>query len=174
VKTCLILCLATIAFTFTAAASEQTFAFPKNQPLIEITIPDGWLANQEGDILQAAASESLDTLLTVRPLAATKDRGSEAIAEIKDALAEPYGDDIEYDALEEGGAENLGFYILNATAKIQSQNEGNVTVYINSIMITFPDTNELLLAQFLSTETGAQENGAAIASIISSISNAQQ
>lgn len=111
-------------------------------------------------------------MLVVKPLNATKKEGSQAVAEIKEALDKVYGENIEYDKLEEGGATNLGLCVLNATAKTHSQNEGDVTALINSIIVSFPDSEELLLVQFLSTVEGSEKNGEAIAEVIRSIKKA--
>ncbi len=48
-------------------------------------------------------------MLVLRPLNATKKQGSEAITEIKTALAEAYGDNIEYEKLEKVGRRTLAF-----------------------------------------------------------------
>lgn len=171
-KTSLALCLAALLFSLPARAGEDV-EFPKDEPLISFTIPDGWKTHEEGGVFQAAASQDLDTMLVIRPLKATKKQGSQVIAEIKETLDKTYGDAIEYDKLEEGGTSNLGFYVLNAEAKTHSANEGDVTSHINSLMITFPDSDELLLAQFLSTQAGSDANGEDIASIIHSLKKAE-
>lgn len=155
------------------ARANEEVGFPEDSPLITLTLPEGWVFKHNDGALQAAASEELDTLLIVRPLEATKKDGSAALAEIKAPLDKTYGDAIAYDKLEEGGTENLGFYILNATAKTENGAEGVATSYITSIMITFPDSDQLLLAQFLSTEKGAQENGEAILKVIQSLKKAE-
>ncbi len=164
----LLLPLVALLLAAPARANEEV-GFPEEGPLITLTLPEGWVYKHNEGVLQAAASEDLDTMLIVRPLEATKKEGSQALEEIKAPLDKTYGEAIEYDKLEEGGTENLGFYILNATAKTQTGNEGVVNSYIVSIMITFPDSDQLLLAQFLSTEKGAQDNAEAIVKIIQSL-----
>lgn len=170
-KSSLLLSLVVLLSAMPVRASEEV-GFPEEGPLITLTLPEGWVYKHGDGALQAAASEELDTLLIVRPLEATKKQGSEAIAEIKAPLDKTYGDAIEYDKLEEGGTEDLGFYVLNATAKTPNGSEGVATSYIVSIMITFPDSDQLLLAQFLSTEKGAEENGEAILRVIQSLKKA--
>ena len=103
-------------------------------------------------------------MMTVKPLTATKKQGSEAVAEIKEELAKSYGENIEYDKIEEGGTSNLGYYVLNAEAKVQ-----DVTSFINSLIVTLPDSDELLLVQFASTAAGSKKNGEAIGEIIQSL-----
>ncbi len=44
---------------------------------------------------------------------------------------------------------------------------------MNSILITLPDSDHLLLAQFLSTKKGAEKNGEAIMSIVKSLAKAE-
>lgn len=164
--------LCAIACVFTVPVFAEEVAYPANEPLITLTIPEGWRSHQEDGVLSAAASQELDTLLVVRPLKATRKQGSEAVAEIKEALEKVYGDAIEYDKLEEGGTENLGFYILNATAKTQTPDEGVTTSYVNSIIVSFPDSDELLLVQFLSTAPGSEKHGEEIGQVVASIKKA--
>lgn len=168
-KAPLLLCVAAFCLTLSVLADDKEIEYPESNPVITVTIPDGWLTHQQDGVLQAAASQNLDTMLVVKPLNATKKEGSQAVAEIKEALDKAYGESIEYDKLEEGGASNLGLYVLNATAKTPSQNEGDVTAFINSIIVSFPDSEELLLVQFLSTAEGSEKNGEAISEVIRSI-----
>jgi len=164
---------ATTFLAVSAMAQSETVSYPAQSPLVTLTIPDGWQSREEKGVLQAASSADLDTMLVVRPLNATKKQGAEAIAEIKSALAGAYGDNIEYDELEEGGTEDLGFYVLNSKTTMHSANEGDVEVFMNSIIISLPDSDELLLAQFLSTAKGAEQNGEAIMSVVKSLAKAQ-
>ena len=169
-KTILKVCAATFLFSLPAMAADQEVGFPEEGPLITLTIPDGWLHEYQGGMLHAASSQDLDTMtmMTVKPLTATKKQGSEAVAEIKEELAKSYGENIEYDKIEEGGTSNLGYYVLNAEAKVHSANEGDVTSFINSLIVTMPDSDELLLVQFASTAAGSKKNGEAIGEIIQS------
>ena len=171
-KTLLKLSAAVFLLTLPAMAADQEVAYPEDSPLITMTIPDGWLTHQQDGVFQAAASKDLDTMLVVKPLKATKKQGSQAIAEIKEALDKTYGENIEYAKLEEGGTSNLGFYVLNAKAKLHTA-DGDTTSFVNSLMVTFPDSDELLLVQFLSTEAGADKNGDAIGEIIGSLKKAE-
>ena len=165
-KTILKICAATVLFCLHAMAADQEVGFPEEGPLISLTIPDGWLHEYQGGMLHAASSQDLDTMtmMTVKPLTATKKQGSEAVAEIKEELAKSYGENIEYDKIEEGGTSNLGYYVLNAEAKVQ-----DVTSFINSLIVTLPDSDELLLVQFASTAAGSKKNGEAIGEIIQSL-----
>ena len=165
-KTILKVCAATFLFSLPAMAADQEVGFPEEGPLISLTIPDGWLHEYQGGMLHAASSQDLDTMtmMTVKPLTATKKQGSEAVAEIKEELAKSYGENIEYDKIEEGGTSNLGYYVLNAEAKVQ-----DVTSFINSLIVTLPDSDELLLVQFASTAAGSKKNGEAIGEIIQSL-----
>ena len=165
-KTILKFCAATFLFCLPAMAADQEVGFPEEGPLISLTIPDGWLHEYQGGMLHAASSQDLDTMtmMTVKPLTATKKQGSEAVAEIKEELAKSYGENIEYDKIEEGGTSNLGYYVLNAEAKVQ-----DVTSFINSLIVTLPDSDELLLVQFASTAAGSKKNGEAIGEIIQSL-----
>ena len=165
-KTILKICAATFLFCLPAMAADQEVGFPEEGPLISLTIPDGWLHEYQGGMLHAASSQDLDTMtmMTVKPLTATKKQGSEAVAEIKEELAKSYGENIEYDKIEEGGTSNLGYYVLNAEAKVQ-----DVTSFINSLIVTLPDSDELLLVQFASTAAGSKKNGEAIGELIQSL-----
>ena len=98
-KTILKICAATFLFCLPAMAADQEVGFPEEGPLISLTIPDGWLHEYQGGMLHAASSQDLDTMtmMTVKPLTATKKQGSEAVAEIKEELAKSYGENIEYD-----------------------------------------------------------------------------
>jgi len=167
--------LITAAFLLTLPilGNAEEVAYPEGNPLMTLTIPEGWRSHQEDGVLSAAASEELDMLLVVRPLEATKKQGSEALAEVKAALDKVYGDAIEYDKLEEGGTENLGFYILNSTAKTQTADEGETTSYINSLIVTFPDSDQLLLVQFLATEAGSKKHGEALGEVVASLKKAE-
>lgn len=167
------LCAALSLFVVPAMAESETVSYPASAPLVTLTIPDGWQSREEKGVLQAASSQDLDTMLVLRPLTATKKQGSEAIAEIKSSLADAYGDNIEYDKLEEGGTESLGFYVLNSKVTTHSANEGDVEVFMNSIIISLPDSDHLLLAQFLSTTKGSEKNGEAIMSIVKSLAKAE-
>lgn len=172
-KTLLKISAAAFLLTLPAMAEDQELSYPEDNPLVTLTIPDGWSARQKNGVLQAAASADLDTLLVVRPLKAGKKQASQAVAEIKEALETSYGENIAYDKIEEGGASNLGLYVLNAKAKTHTANAGDITAFVNSIIVSFPDSDELLLAQFLSTEVGTEKNGEAIAGIVHSLKKAE-
>lgn len=154
-------------------AMAVEIAYPEASPLITFSIPEEWPHREDGGEFQAAASTDLETLLIIKPLKATKKEGSAAIAEIKAPLDKTYGDAIEYKKLQEGGTENLGLYVLNATAKTSTADEGEKTSHIVSVMITFPDSDELLLAQILTTQDGSEKNGEAIDAFLKSIAKAE-
>ncbi len=167
-KTTLKLLLATVLFTLPALAADQEMGYPEEGPLITVVVPDGWISAYEDGELHAAASEKLDTLLTVKKLEATKKEGTAAIAEIKAPLDEAFGENITHGELKEGGTENLGFYLINSKAK-STTDEGETMTFINSVMVVLPDSEEVLLVQIMATEEGAEKNGDAIAQILSSI-----
>lgn len=171
-KTLPAILLAVLLPALPVLAADQEMSYPEEGPLVTVVIPDGWISAYEGGALNAAASGELDTMLTLKPLAATKSEGAAAIAEIKAPLDEAYEGSITHGELQEGGAENLGLYVINSKAKMNTADEGEKMVFINSVMITFPDTDQLLLLQVISTEAGSEKNGEAIDQILKSIKKA--
>lgn len=162
-----ILLLATLLPTLCAFGEDQEMPYPEEGPLVTVVIPDGWTSNYEDGALNAASSDDQETVLTLKPLAATKSEGAAAVAEIKAPLDEAFAGSITHGELQEGGAENLGLYVINSKA-----HEGETPMFINSVMITFPDSDRILLLQLTSTEAGSEMNGEAIDKILKSIKKA--
>jgi hypothetical protein len=158
----------TLLLALPAMAADQEMSYPEEGPLITVVVPDGWISAYEDGELHAAASEKLDTLLTVKTLEATKKEGTAAIAEIKAPLDEAFGEGITHGELQEGGAENLGFYLINSKAK-STTDEGEQTSFINSVMVVLPDSEQVLLVQIMSSEEGSEKHGEAIDKILKSI-----
>jgi hypothetical protein len=172
-KKLLILCAAALLHAIPATAADQEVGYPENNARIALTIPDGWVSREKDGILQAAASEELDTMLIVRPLKAKKTEGSQAIAEVKNSLSELYGERIDYSELEEGGSDHMGVYVLNAKAVVRTADATDVNAIINSLILTFPDNDDLVLAQILTTEAGLEKNGEDIGKLVQSIQRAE-
>ena len=165
------LLLALLLPTLPALAADREMSYPEESPLISVVMPEGWIHEYDGETLNAASSSDLETLLTIKPLAATKSEASAAIAEIKAPLDEAYEGSITHGEVQEGGAENLGLYVINSKAKMKANDE-ETDVFINSVMITFPDTDQILLLQVISTGAGAEKNGEAIDQLLKSIKKA--
>lgn len=167
-KTALKILFTTFVLVLPALAADQEMSYPEEGPLITVVVPDGWLSAYEDGELHAAASDKLDTLLTVKTLEATKKDGGAAIAEIKAPLDEAFGEGITHGEMQEGGAENLGFYLINSKAK-STTDEGEQTTFINSVMVVLPDSEQVLLVQIMASEEGSEANGEAIDQILKSI-----
>ena len=157
--------------TLPALAADQEMSYPEEGPIVTVVIPDGWIHGYDDGALNAASSGDLETLLTLKPLLAKKSEGSAALEEIKAPLDEAYEGNITHSEVQEGGAENLGLYVVNSKAKMTA-NDGETNIFINSVMITFPDTDQILLLQVISTEAGSEKNGEAIDQILKSIKKA--
>jgi len=172
-KNTLILAFATLCISLPLAAEDVEF--PSEGPLITLSIPDDWKHEEVDGILQAVAGDDMETMFSLKPLQATKKEGSAAIAEIKEPLDKMYEGEITYDEMVESGVPdgNMNLYTINAEAKLHSADQGEVTSFVNSIMISFPDTDELLLAQFISTKAGFRANAEGIKEIVGSLKKAE-
>ena len=158
----------TLLLALPAMAADQEMSYPEEGPLITLVVPDGWISGYEDGEFHAASSDKMDSMLTIKTLSATKKEGAAAIAEIKAPLDESFGENITHGEMQEGGSENLGFYLINSKAKTTTD-EGETKVFINSVMVILPDSEKLLLVQILSNEGGSEKNGEAIDQILKSI-----
>lgn len=167
--------LAFAALCFSLPLMAEDLEYPSDGPLITLSMPEGWKHQEADGVLQAVAGDDMETMFVLKPLKATKKEGSAAIAEIKEPLDKMYDGHIEYDKMEESGVPdgNMNLYTINSTAEVDTADQGKVTSFVNSIMISFPDTDELLLAQFISTKAGFRANADGIREIVNSLKKAE-
>lgn len=165
-KSTFLLCLALLGMTSLALA-DKTVKYPKTDSMLSLTLPDGWESKFKGDALFANPEDDDSLFIEVTPLEATKKEGAKAIAEIKKSIEADFKN-VKYDPINEGGSNGLGLYVLNAEGE-----DDDGKAFLNAIMISNPDNDQLFLLLCIASPEGMKEHGAGFKSIIDSIKKAE-
>lgn len=150
-----------IGMTLTTLAKDV--GFPKDEPVISLSAPEGWKTRREEGRLYLTTADGSSVIVEVSALKATKKEAAKALAEMKASVAEAFKN-VEYDPMQEGGSNNVGLYILNGTGE---DDDGKAV--LNVIMVTNGDTDELFMVFIAATTEGSKKHGEDITAILSSI-----
>lgn len=161
-KTTLIACLGLLS-AITASLAEEVVKYPKEKPVFSVTLPDGWAATFEDDVLYASPEDDDTVVLELSPLTSTKKEGAKAIKEMKDSAEETFKN-VKYDEMQEGGAEGLGLYLFNAKGEDE---EGKAN--LNLIMVTNGDDDRLFMLFVASPVDVDEEIGKEIGALLASL-----
>ena len=161
-KNVLLLFLA-LAAVFTVPAGAEDAGYPEAKHELALAVPEGWKTRYEDDKLYVTTTDELSVVIEVSGLKATKKEGSAALAEMKNQVNEAFKN-VTFDAMEQGGGANVGFYILNGKGE---DDEGEVI--INALMVTNGDNDKVYFVFVAASPEGAKEHGEDIAKVIGSI-----
>jgi hypothetical protein len=160
-KTTLLLCLAFLGLSLTSFAKDATY--PKAEPMISMSVPEGWEAEWEEDLLYLRADDEDNVVVEVSALKATKQEGAKALEEMKATVQEAFKN-VEWKPMQEGGSNNVGIYILNGKGE-DDQGKAN----INAIMVTNGDNDKLFMVFVAASPEGSEKYGAQIDALLKSL-----
>lgn len=160
-KTTLLICLALLGLSLTSFAKDATY--PKAEPVISLAVPEGWEMEWEDDLLYLRADDDDNVVVEVSALKATKQEGAKALEEMKATVQESFKN-VEWKPMQEGGSNNVGIYILNATGEDDSGKAN-----INAIMVTNGDNDKLFMVFVAASPEGSKEYGAEIDALLKSL-----
>ena len=143
----------------------EDIGFPKSKPMIAMTVPDGWEAEYEEDKLYLRAGDE-DIVVEVSALKAPKAEGAKALEEMKESVKEAFKN-VEFKPMQEGGSNNLGFYILNGTGE-DDQGKAKLT----AILVTNGDNDQLFMVFIAASEEGLKEFGEDVDALLKSLQKA--
>lgn len=148
---------------FTATIHAKDAGFPQGKPEVSIAVPEGWKSHFEDGKLYVTTKDELSVVVEVSALKATKKEGSKALEEMKAQVNEAF-QNVTFDAMTEGGSNNMGFYILNGKGE-----DKDGKVIINAIMATNGDNDKLYFVFIAASPEGSKEFGEQIAEVLGSI-----
>jgi len=161
-KTSLILCLATMVMAYTAPAA-QVAAYPKAKPLLDLTFPDGWEIQNEGEGLLASPKDDDSFTVLAMPLKSTNEQVQQAVVEAKEILAEDFKN-LEYEELRKIEGEGVVTLLLQAKG---ADDEGKVN--LACLIINQPAAESLILVQLISSPEGFDKHGDAGLALIKTV-----
>jgi hypothetical protein len=148
--------------TLSVPVLAEDIGFPKSKPMIGMTVPEDWEAEFEDDKLYLIAGDE-DVVVEVSSLKATKAEGAKALEEMKNAVKETFKN-VEFKPMQEGGANNLGLYLLNGTGE-DDQGKAKLT----AILVTNGDNEQLFMVFIAASDEGAQKFGEGIDALLKSL-----
>lgn len=170
--------LVVLAFVscFSVCVFAKDVGFPQENPQLVLTLPEGWQGDYavagDAEVLQIAPPGDPFTdeglLMGLRALEGSKSDGEKAVAAVKQQVEQMYGDAAQFDPIEQGGSQDLGFTVLNASGEMPAEN-GAMQFVCNNVIISFPKSENLVLAQVLTTKKGAAVHGKKLAALLGSI-----
>jgi hypothetical protein len=160
-KTTLLICLALLSVSLSSFAKDATY--PKAEPMISLTVPEGWETEWEDDLLYLRADDDDNVVVEVSALKATKQEGAKALEEMKSTVQEAFKN-VQWKPMQEGGSNNVGIYILNGTGE-DDQGKAN----INAIMVTNGDNDKLFMVFIAASQEGSEKFGADIDALLKSL-----
>ncbi len=161
-KTSLILCLA-ILMGAPLAYADKAVDYPKDAPVLTISLPDTWEVDLDDDGLMATPTKDDDSVIVeLVDLEAGLDSFDAAVKEAKETMSE--FKNMKYDEMEKGQKDGLGIAILNA----QGEDEHG-KAFINLVLLAKPGAKNFILLSCISSKEGSDKHGAAIGALIGSL-----
>ncbi len=161
-KTSLILCLATL-ISAPLAFADKAVDYPKDAPVLTISLPDTWTVDIDDDGLMATPTKDDDSVIVeLVDLEATLDSFDAAVKEAKATMSE--FKNMKYDEMEKGEKDGLGIAILNATGE-----DEHGKAFINLVLLAKPGAKNFILLSCISSKEGSDKHGAAIGALIGSL-----
>ncbi len=161
-KNCLVYALL-FFINSTIAVTAKDIGFPKEEPEISISKPEGWKARREDGRLYVTTDDDKSVIVEVSALKTSKQKGAAALAEMKASVEDAFKN-VQFKPMQEGGSNNVGLYILNGTGE---DDDGKAN--INAVMVTNGDNDKLFMVFIAATPKGSKEFGEDIAAILASI-----
>lgn len=148
--------------SFTQA--DQSLHFPKEDPFISFTAPDGWKAETKGDSLFVVSPDGGDVILEVMTMEAGIDEDAEALKEAKGTVDEDF-EKLELtpgDAVEARGLELLPF----GGEGVDESGPAHITM----VVIKHPKAEHPILFSIIASKDNAEKHEAACSAMLNSIS----
>lgn len=145
------------------APAAQVAAYPKAKPVIDLSFPDEWEVQLDGDGLLANPKDDDSFQVLVLPLESTSEEVDAAVKETKALLAEDF-EELEYEELQKIEGEGVASLLLQAKGQ---DSEGKVN--IACLLINQPEAKNLFLAQLISSPEGFDKHGDAGLALIRSV-----
>lgn len=161
-KTSLFFCLAKMVMV-SAAPAAQVAAYPKAEPLLDLTFPDGWEIQNDGDGLLANPKDDGSFTVLAMPLKSTNEQVQQAVTEAKEILAEDFKN-LEYEELRKIEGEGVVTLLLQARGE---DSEGKVN--LGCLIINQPEAKSLIMVQLISSPEGFDKHGDAGLALIKSV-----
>ncbi|MES2599151.1 MAG: hypothetical protein V4662_27740 [Verrucomicrobiota bacterium] len=158
-----LICTLLLSLTMTVLATAKDVGFPKAEPAVSLDKPEGWKSKFEEGRLYVTTDDDESVIIEVSALKTSKQKGAEALAEMKASVEETFKK-VEFKPMQEGGSNNVGLYILNGSG----EDEDGKAV-LNAIMVTNGDNDDLYMIFIASTPEGSKEYGEEIGAILASI-----
>ena len=150
-----------VSLTNPGHAKDSTF--PKGAPMISIAVPEGWKKTYEDDRLYIRTEDDLSVVVEVSALEASKKEGAKALEEMKASVKSAFKN-VTFKPMEEGSNNNVGLYIINGSGE-----DEDGQVYINAIMVTNGDNDQLFMVFIAAAKEGSEKYGSEIKMILNSI-----
>jgi len=160
-KIAFLLCAALLFSSISRAA--QVVAYPAEKPVIDLSFPEDWEIQNEGNGLLANPKDDDSFLVLVTPLESTNEEVDEAVTETKELLAEDY-EDLEFEELQKIEGDGVASLLLQAKG---ADDEGKVN--LACLIINQPDAESLILVQLISSPDGFDKHGDAGLALIKSV-----
>ena len=160
-KIAFLLCAALLFSSITRA--EQVAAYPAGKPVIDLSFPDGWEIQNEGNGLMANPKDDDSFLVLVMPLESTNEEVDKALAETKEFLAEDYKD-LKFEEPEKIEGDGVASLLLQAKG---ADEEGKVN--LACLIINQPAAKNLILVQLISSPEGFDKHADAGLALIKSV-----
>jgi len=148
--------------TLSVPVLAEDIGFPKSKPMIGMSVPDGWESEYEDGKLYLVAGDE-DIVVEVSSLKAPKAEGAKALEEMKKSVQEAFKN-VEFKPMQEGGSNNLGFYILNGTGE---DDKGKAK--LTAMLVTNGDNDQLFMVFIAASEEGLKEFGEGVDALLKSL-----
>jgi|UniRef100_UPI0037835D7D hypothetical protein len=152
-KSTWLLFLATLTLAPLANA-DQTASYPKKNPLIDLTFPDGWEIKHE-DALFANPKDDQSFFVSVAPLESTNEQIEEAVAEVKELIEGDF-ENVTYEELQKIEGEGVASLLLQANG---TDSDGKANIF--NLIINQPKGKSLLLLQIIASPDGFEKHAEA-------------
>jgi hypothetical protein len=151
-STCLLF-LAALAVTSLANA-DQTASYPKKNPLIDLTFPDGWEIKHE-EALFANPKDDQSFFVSVAPLESTNEEVEAAVKEVKELIEGDF-ENVTYEELQKIEGEGVASLLLQAKG---TDSDGKANIF--NLIINQPKGESLLLLQMIASPDGFEKHAEA-------------
>lgn len=160
-KTSFLLCLVLMGLSMNSLAKDATF--PEEEPMLSLTVPDDWESEWEEGRLYIVSDEDDNVVVEVSALEATKKEGEKAIEEMKKSVEEGF-QNVKFDPMQQGGANNVGLFLFNATGE-DDQGQAN----LNVMVVSNGDNDQLFMVFIAASDTGLKRYSEEISAMIQSL-----
>ncbi len=161
-KNRMILCLGSLLLSASLQA-DQTASYPKEKPVIDFTLPDGWEVESKEGALFASPKDDDSFILSLAPLESSPEEPQEAIKEAKGVIEEGF-EKVTYEEIKKIEANGVAILLLQAKGE-DEDGKANIA----SLLINKPEAKSVYFMQLVSSEEGFEKHGEAGLKIIRSV-----